>query len=249
MTQTNLTIIVTFALAGLLAVSVNAYAPEESPNLERYSNSSITLEASSKDIKEAISLEQSEYEKKDPLPEPLIEEKVKAPNTSSFNEHELRIFNECTAMDMTLEQTAFVLANARHETAQYKYLTEIDGANQAIRLGYKGGANWYGRGYIQLTHNTNYAQWSKWTGVDLVSNPDLLITDLDLSASIACSGIKFGSFTAKAPVSEYINDHKKDYFNARDLVNGDKWYTDRTGMLMGNKIAGYTQEYINKLNN
>ena len=57
MTQTNLTIIVTFALAGLLVVSVNAYAPESTTNLERYSNS-ITIEASSKDIKEAISLEQ-----------------------------------------------------------------------------------------------------------------------------------------------------------------------------------------------
>lgn len=72
MTQTNLTIIVTFALAGLLAVSVNAYAPEELPNLERYSNSSITLEASSNDIKEAISLEQLSYNESVKPVEPKI---------------------------------------------------------------------------------------------------------------------------------------------------------------------------------
>lgn len=182
------------------------------------------------DMQDAIRLEQLSYEESQ---KPVI-------NTSGLNEHELRIFNQCQSMGMTLEQTAFVLANTRHETGQYKYLKEIDGPNQAIRLGYKGGSNWYGRGYIQLTHDTNYSQWSKWTGVDLIANPDLLVTDLELSAKIACSGIKYGSFTAKPPIEHYINDSKQDYFNARELVNGDKWS-------VGNKIAGYTEEYIQRL--
>lgn len=224
---------ITIAIIGIVVVN----AQEQPHNLERYTEDSIkltALELSTQDKQEVIALEQLDYEQKH-------EPQSKETNTLSFNEHELRIYNECKALDMTLEQTAFVLANTRHETAQYKHFQEIDGRNQAIKLGYKGGADWYGRGYIQLTHNTNYALWSKWTGVDLVSNPDILITDLDLSAFIACSGVKFGSFTASPPISHYVNDHNKDYYNAREIVNGDK-------LKVGNLIAGYTQEYINKLN-
>jgi predicted chitinase len=160
---------------------------------------------------------------------------------SILNEHEVRIYHQCKALELTTEQTAFVLANTRHETGQYRFLKEIDGIGQARRLGYQGGENWYGRGYIQLTHLNNYKNWTKWTGKDLVANPDLLVTDLELSAFVACSGIKHGSFTAKGKVSDYINNSKKDYYNARSLVNGDKHK-------IGNKIVGYTHEYITKLN-
>lgn len=160
--------------------------------------------------------------------------------TSKLNSHELRIYKACNKLDMTLEQTAFVLANTKHETARYKFFKEIDGRNQAIKLGYQGGANWYGRGYIQLTHLNNYKNWSKWTGKDLVANPDLLVTDLDLSAFVACSGIKYGSFTAKGKVSDYINDNKRDYYNARSLVNGDKHK-------VGKRITSDTTNYIKKL--
>jgi len=172
-------------------------------------------------------------------------------STSKLNKHEKRIYKACNKLDMSLEQTAFVLANANHETAGFKFLKEIDGVNQAIKLGYQGGSNWYGRGYIQLTHKNNYSNWSKWTGRDLVSNPDLLITDLDLSAHVACSGVKHGSFTAKGTVEKYINKDKKDYYNARDLINGDKNY--RAGCeadkcwTIGTKIKDLTNNYINKL--
>lgn len=149
---------------------------------------------------------------------------------------------------MSKEQTAFVLANAHHETAGFKYFKEIDGRNQAIKLKYIGGENWYGRGYIQLTHKTNYEKWSKWTNKNLVSDPDLLLTDLDLSAFIACSGIKHGSFTGiKGGISNFGND----FYNARALVNGDKNY--RAGCLNGNcwtigtKINDLTNYYIKNI--
>ena len=200
------------------------------PEIEAKEVREVALDSSAKDKTEAIELELTAFKE--------VEVVVKPP--LPLNEHERRIYDACLGLEMTVEQTAFVLANTRHETGQYKFLEEIDGRSQARRLGYKGGEDWYGRGYIQLTHITNYQLWSSWTGRDLVSNPDLLITDLDLSAYIACSGIKHGSFTARPPVAEYINDHKKDYFNARELVNGDKWS-------MGNKISQYTNEYINIL--
>jgi len=148
---------------------------------------------------------------------------------------------------MSKEETAFVLANVSHETAGFKYFAEINGRSQAKKLNYQGGENWYGRGYIQLTHINNYRNWSHWLGVDLVANPDILITDFDLSAKIACSGVQHGSFTAKGNLASY----KGDWYNARQLVNGDKDY--RAGCnangcwTIGTKIKDLTNKYISIL--
>jgi predicted chitinase len=164
---------------------------------------------------------------------------------TKLNEHEQRISSKCQDIGLSVEETAFVLANANHETGQFKYFEEIDGRNQAIKLGYGGGENWYGRGYIQLTHKANYEKWSDWTGKDLVSNPNLLIEDLDLSASVACSGIKYGSFTG---IKSGLNNFGNDWYNARDLINGDKNYTagcDETGCwTIGTKVKDLTDYYI-----
>lgn len=150
---------------------------------------------------------------------------------------------------MTKQQTAFVLANVHHETAGFKYLKEIDGENQAIKNNYGGGKNWYGRGFIQLTHKSNYEKWSSWLNIDLVSDPDILVNNLEISALVACSGVKYGSFTGSGRVDKYINETKQDYYNAREIVNGDKNY--RAGCLNGNcwnigdKIRDLTNYYIN----
>jgi len=166
----------------------------------------------------------------------------------NLNEHEARIYYTCTELGMTPEESAFVIANANHETAQFKYFQEINGEQQAAKLGYGGGTNWYGRGYIQLTHLSNYQQWSEWTGRDLVSNPEILITDLELSAHIACSGILHGSFTAEPGG---IRNYNGDWYNARSLVNGDKH--KRAGCegnacwTIGTKIQELTKQYIKKI--
>lgn len=165
--------------------------------------------------------------------------------TANLNEHEARIYNTCTKLGMTLEESAFVLANANHETAQFKYMYEIDGRNQAVRLNYQGGAEYFGRGYIQLTHRNNYEMWSKWLNRDLVANPNIVAEDLDLSAHIACSGIQHGSFTA---IEGGIRSFNSDWYNARALVNGDKH--KRAGCegnncwTIGTKIKDLTNHYI-----
>lgn len=149
---------------------------------------------------------------------------------------------------MSKEETAFVLANANHETAGFKFMHEIDGRNQAIKLNYQGGAEYYGRGYIQLTHKNNYSNWSKWTGRDLVANPNIVAEDLDLSAFIACSGIQHGSFTGGFKLSDY----NSDWYNARAIINGDKNY--RAGCeggkcwTIGTKIKDLTNHYIQLIN-
>lgn len=173
-------------------------------------------------------------------------EEVQSSKVDQLNEHEKRIYTECSKMDMSKEEISFVLANVNHETGQFKFLEEINGKSQARRLNYGGGENWYGRGYIMLTHKSNYEKWSGWTGQDLISNPSLLITDLDLSARIACSGIKHGSFTG---IKGGISVFNGDWYKARALVNGDRDY--RAGCAnghcwtIGTKIKDLTEKYIN----
>ena len=46
------------------------------------------------------------------------------------------------------------------------------------------GSRYKGRGLIQLTGKNNYKKYGKKIGVDLVKNPDLLITDKDVALAV-----------------------------------------------------------------
>lgn len=81
-------------------------------------------------------------------------------------------------------------------------------------------SGFYGRGLIQLTWRKLYERFSKVMGVDLVANPNLLITDLKLSAEVTVIGMLRGWFTGRG-LSDYIREDKIDYENARRIVNGD----------------------------
>lgn len=176
------------------------------------------------------------------------QEATSSVSAHTFNEHEQRIIDQCTSLEMTKPQIAFTLANVSHETGKFKYFEEINGRAQALKLNYQGGENWYGRGYIQLTHKNNYELWSTWTGRDLVTNPDILVTDFELSAFIACSGIKHGSFTRTGSIDKYINKDNQDYYNARSIVNGDKNYRagcqDGNCWTIGTKISDLSKKYL-----
>jgi len=77
---------------------------------------------------------------------------------------------------------------------------------------------------VQLTHKSNYEKWSGWLGIDLVSNPDILIEDKSLSAKVLISGLKHGSWTATGGIENYIKDGQPIRYNeARSIVNGDWW--------------------------
>lgn len=47
------------------------------------------------------------------------------------------------------------------------------------------GGKFFGRGFIQLTGRANYERYAKLSGHDILKNPDLLITDMDVSAEVA----------------------------------------------------------------
>lgn len=78
---------------------------------------------------------------------------------------------------------AHFLSQIEHESGGFKYLTELGGRSYFNK--YEGrkdlgntqpgdGYKFRGRGYIQVTGRANYAELSKDTGVDFISNPDLL---------------------------------------------------------------------------
>lgn len=87
---------------------------------------------------------------------------------------------------------------------------------------------YYGRGYVQLTWFTNYENASKKLGDDFLNNPELVM-DKKYAVKILIQGMKEGWFTGRK-LSDYIYQSKKDYVNARRIING----TDKA-----QKIAEY----------
>lgn len=87
---------------------------------------------------------------------------------------------------------------------------------------------YYGRGYVQLTWFTNYENASKKLGDDFLNNPELVM-DKKYAVKILIQGMKEGWFTGRK-LSDYIHQSKKDYVNARRIING----TDKA-----QKIAEY----------
>jgi uncharacterized protein (TIGR02594 family) len=92
-----------------------------------------------------------------------------------------------TAMDRAgitdKTERAALLGQAEHETDHFRTLKEY-GEGKASNI--KGGNQYYGRGYLQITHKENYDKIGKMIGKDLVSHPELLNDpDTAADASIA----------------------------------------------------------------
>lgn len=71
---------------------------------------------------------------------------------------------------------AYALATVEHETDEtFEPIGEIQGAINARRLGYEGGSNYFGRGFIQITHLRNYRKFGERIGMGdkLAKNPEL----------------------------------------------------------------------------
>jgi len=77
------------------------------------------------------------------------------------------------------KELAALLAQTSHETGGFKWDREL---GRGKGMGYSGGDAYHGRGYIQLTHDYNYKEFGDKVGVDLLSNPDLLLSKPDLAA-------------------------------------------------------------------
>lgn len=108
------------------------------------------------------------------------------------------------------------------------YSEEIDGRSQAKLLGYRGGIEYFGRGYIHLTHIDNYQKADSKLGLDgrLTRNLDYA-TNPNIAAKTAVIGMRDGWFTGLGLKrwidgdQGWITGDGLSYYYARQIVNGD----------------------------
>jgi predicted chitinase len=145
------------------------------------------------------------------------------------------IVAECRKRGLLRNQCAYVLATAYHETAHTmkpvrETLAKSDAQAKAVlsrawETGKLGQVKrdywsdgWFGRGYVQLTHEKNYAKAGKALGVDLVGNPGLAL-EPTIAAKILVVGMMTGLFTTKR-LDTYVTADKSNFVAARRVVNG-----------------------------
>ena len=117
---------------------------------------------------------------------------------------------------------------------------------------------YYGRGYVQITFQANYRAMDEAFGLlnKLTADPELAVRDAQLSYNISSYGICNGSFSGRKQrivgrgyiggykIADYVNENKTDYFNAREIVNGDKNTTTKGNTKSnGQLLAGYCETF------
>jgi hypothetical protein len=171
------------------------------------------------------------------------------------------IFSECQKQGVTdLRQIAYILATAYHESYNPKdpltRLTPLEeigkgaGRDYGKKLKYGNGPGkrvpytspdkiYYGRGFTQNTWYEIYENLTKanpfnW---DFLNHPELLLS-ITQSAWATVYAMRKGLYTGRK-LSDYINDQKTDFINARRIING----TDKAEL-----IAGYASKFLQALN-
>lgn len=128
---------------------------------------------------------------------------------------------------------AYMLATVQHETADtYAPVRESFRQTEDWRRRNLRYFPFYGRGYVQLTWEANYAKAGRLLGVDLVEDPDAALIPAH-SYQIMTWGMREGWFTGKK-LADYLTPDRTDYVNARRIING----TDRAPL-----VAGYAQQW------
>lgn len=148
------------------------------------------------------------------------------------------IKSECRAQGIGLNsQIAYVLATVEWETAKtFRPVREAFWLSEEWRKKNLRYYPYYGRGFVQLTWENNYAKYAELLGKDLVGNPDLAMED-ETALFVLVHGFKTGTFTGRK-ISDYINEHQTDFVKARRCING----TDHD-----NDIAQLAQKYLASL--
>ena len=178
-----------------------------------------------------------------------------------LSESQVSAFNHIvSAMDadksITYPQGAYILATIWHETATtmrpiaeygkgkgrtygrwYKNSKDQvysfkDGSGATVYLQSDYPHLYYGSGYVQLTWFENFKKASEKLKHDFLNNPDDVM-QIEHATNILLLGMKEGWFTGRK-LSDYINQSKKDYLNARRIING----MDKASL-----IAGYAETF------
>lgn len=163
-------------------------------------------------------------------------------NKSQVTEFEFIVSEMDKDKSISYPQAAYILATTWHETAHTMLPIEEYGKGKGRKYGQHYDMDgsiysdldhiYYGRGYVQLTWLSNYAFAKKKLGVDFVNYPEYALQK-EHAVKILLTGMKEGWFTGRK-LSDYINQSKKDYVNARRIING----TDKA-----QAIAGYANTF------
>jgi hypothetical protein len=143
------------------------------------------------------------------------------------------IVSECMRQGLLRNQAAYVLATAYWESgrtmAPVKEAFWLSESWREKNLRYY---PWYGRGFVQLTWERNYIKAGKELGLDLTTDPDVVM-EPDVSVQILVIGSREGWFTGKR-LDDYITLKASNYRGARRVING----TDKAAA-----IAEIAREY------
>lgn len=143
------------------------------------------------------------------------------------------ILAECAAAGLLRNQAAYVCGTSFWETARtMKPVREAFWLSEAWRKKNLRYYPHYGRGYVQLTWLRNFVFAGEKLGVDLVTDPDVVMQPA-IAAKILVRGSLEGWFTGKK-LSDYITLAKSDFVGARRIING----TDRAAT-----IAAIARDY------
>lgn len=170
---------------------------------------------------------------------------------------------------LTVQQHAYVLATAYHETAKTMRPVREYGRGEGRKYGtwrtnsygvkycLKNGSGnavytqeecphlFYGRGHVQLTWYDNYQRATRELNQNLPENEHIDLVaqpSLALNNDISAKIIVLGmkqGWFTGKKLSDYINDHRTDFVSARRIVNG----TDKA-----DQIARYARIFETALN-
>lgn len=131
-------------------------------------------------------------------------------------------------------QLAYVLGTVYHETASTMQSVKEHGGDAYLKS--KSYYPYYGRDLVQTTWLSNYERVKKFSGIDVVTNPDL-IGQMPLAAKVAIHFMVGGLYTGKK-LSDYFNEATEDWYNARRIING----IDRAAL-----VASYAKKFYSAL--
>jgi len=155
--------------------------------------------------------------------------------TGTHRSHINSILAQAKANGVTsCTQVAYILGTVLRETGTMTPVREAFWTSEAWRQANLRYYPYYGRGYVQLTWQSNYQKAGNILGLgnQLVNNPDMAL-DQNIAAKVLVIGMRDGWFTGVG-LSNYINGSTTDYYNARRIVNG----LDHAEL-----IAGYARNF------
>ncbi len=128
------------------------------------------------------------------------------------------------------KKEAYILATVFHETGKRMQPVKEFGGEAYLKS--KTYYPYYGRDFVQTTWLRNYQKVKDFTGVDVVTHPDL-IASVPMAAQVAVHFMLHGWYTGKK-LSDYFNSITEDWIGARRIING----RDRADL-----IAGYGRQF------